>query len=146
MNSSQKAYHAWGIFLVSVTIAQYIVSCGVGYQWGVIAPWVSLPLGTVTAILYIASLFERFSGKAHNYMFMTNIVYFGVSVLAFIIDFGLYLFSQEKYYCNLDADTQTCTYNANPLVYIWLSYLIIYPLWYLAIKRMIVYVLIKVEA
>ena len=104
------AYHVWGVALVLDTVAQYNVALVMKLQWGVLAPWVAIVLGTITSVCYIASLFARFEGKAHKLTWLMNILYCGVSALAVIIDILLYLFDKNKYYCVIspDGDASVC--------------------------------------
>ena len=96
-----KTFIAWNTFLVLDTISQYlwVFVLSTGLKYGVVTPWVALPFGTLTSLIFIVAAAVKKCGDEdwNGYVTVANFWYWVAGVLAIITDIVLRFTSPELF-------------------------------------------------
>ena len=136
-----KTFIGWNVFLVLDTLSQYIwlFAITTSLSYGVVTPWVALPMGTLTAVIFIvaAAVKKCDDDDWNGYVVVANFWYWVGGLLAVITDIIL-RFATPELFC--DATIDDCDAQFKALTVFWSIFAVFAVVWFYFIRKMYIWV------
>ena len=111
-----------------------------GLKYGVVTPWVALPFGTLTSLIFIIAAAVKKCGDEdwNGYVTVANFWYWLAGVLATLTDIVL-RFTSPELFC-VPTALDDCQKQFKALTVFWCSFAVMAVIWFYCIRKMYTWV------